>query len=180
MTSREDKHDDADLPLELGELAKRLDAVAPSASVSLNELHDRLGSMIDQIGQPDYSLRELAKGLREVRDSLFALSHEQPIEPPPCETCHDIPEVCASIPGLRHCEAANREPVSSTLDSDGIPYPQALPGDDHFYEHWLNVLAQECFGDERPNGWIMKLAVRVRELNRPPSATRRSEDSNAG
>lgn len=34
-----------------------------------------------------------------------------------------------------------------------------------FYEHWLNVLAQECFGDARPDNWVAKLATRVRELN---------------
>ena len=39
---------------------------------SLRELHDRLGSMIDQVGHPDYSLRELVSGLREVRDALLS------------------------------------------------------------------------------------------------------------
>ena len=34
--------------------------------------HDRLGSMIDQIGQPDYSLRELVVGLREIHDEMRA------------------------------------------------------------------------------------------------------------
>ena len=27
-----------------------------------------------------------------------------------CETCKGDPQVCATIPGLRHCEAAMREP----------------------------------------------------------------------
>ena len=40
---------------------------------SLRGLHDRLGSMIDQVGHPDYSLRELIAGLREVRDDLLFL-----------------------------------------------------------------------------------------------------------
>jgi hypothetical protein len=26
----------------------------------------------------------------------------------PCATCNDDPNVCASVPGLRHCEAAQR------------------------------------------------------------------------
>lgn len=43
------------------------------SSATLNELHDRLGAMIDQIGQPDYSLRELVNGLCEVRDDLLRL-----------------------------------------------------------------------------------------------------------
>jgi hypothetical protein len=45
-----------------------------SSRSRLRELHDRLGSMIDQVGHPDYSLRELVDGLREVRDELLALS----------------------------------------------------------------------------------------------------------
>ena len=27
----------------------------------------------------------------------------------PCATCNGDPEVCATVPGLRHCEAANRQ-----------------------------------------------------------------------
>lgn len=27
----------------------------------------------------------------------------------PCETCNDDPEVCASVPSLRHCEKATRK-----------------------------------------------------------------------
>lgn len=37
------------------------------------QLHDRLGAMIDQIGHPDYSMREMVEGLRSVRDDLLAL-----------------------------------------------------------------------------------------------------------
>lgn len=48
-------------------------------------------------------------------------------------------------------------------------------GEPGFFEHWLNVLAQECFGDERPENWVAKLAVRVRELNRAPSSMKCSE-----
>jgi ribosomal protein L29 len=43
----------------------------------LDKVHDRLGSMIDQIGQPDYSLRELVDGLREVRDELFTIARSE-------------------------------------------------------------------------------------------------------
>lgn len=44
---------------------------------SAKSLHDRLGSMIDQVGQPDYSLRELVAGLREVRDDLLAIARSE-------------------------------------------------------------------------------------------------------
>lgn len=43
------------------------------APCSARRLHDRIGAMIDQVGQPDYSLRELVDGLREVRDDLMRL-----------------------------------------------------------------------------------------------------------
>ena len=26
----------------------------------------------------------------------------------PCQTCNEVPEECAKVPGLRHCEKANR------------------------------------------------------------------------
>lgn len=42
----------------------------------VKRLHDRLGGMINQIGQPDYSLRELINGLREVRDDLLKAALE--------------------------------------------------------------------------------------------------------
>ena len=47
---------------------------ASGSRATPQQLHDRLGAMIDQIGHPDYSLRELADGLRDVRDALFTLS----------------------------------------------------------------------------------------------------------
>lgn len=31
------------------------------------------------------------------------------VDGPKCQTCNDDPLVCASIPGLRHCEAATRD-----------------------------------------------------------------------
>lgn len=34
---------------------------------------------------------------------------------PECATCEDKPEVCATVPGLRHCEAAQRSATTPTL-----------------------------------------------------------------
>ena len=51
-------------------------------------------------------------------------------------------------------------------DHRSLSTPPSAEPDVEFYEHWLNVLAQECFGDDRPLNWVAKLAVRVRELNR--------------
>jgi len=42
----------------------------------VKQWHDQLGDMIDQIGHPDYSLRELADGLRQIRDAMLS-AHEQ-------------------------------------------------------------------------------------------------------
>lgn len=52
--------------------------------LAMHKLHDRLGAMIDQIGHPDYSLRELVDGLREIRNELMRLStpvSERPLIP---------------------------------------------------------------------------------------------------
>lgn len=47
------------------------------STATLRRLHDQLGSMIDQVGHPDYSLREMVNGLRVVRDELFALARSE-------------------------------------------------------------------------------------------------------
>src|SRR3990167_4772045 len=38
-----------------------------------------------------------------------------------CLTCHGDPVVCASIPGLRHCEKVMREPLPPTPASGETP-----------------------------------------------------------
>jgi hypothetical protein len=38
----------------------------------LRAWHDRLGAMIDQVGQPDYSLREMVVGMRDIRDEMYS------------------------------------------------------------------------------------------------------------
>lgn len=39
---------------------------------TVREWHDRIGSMIDQVGHPDYSLREMINGLRHLRDDMLS------------------------------------------------------------------------------------------------------------
>ena len=39
----------------------------------LRQYHDQLGACIDQVGHPDYSLREMVTNLREIRNSMFDL-----------------------------------------------------------------------------------------------------------
>lgn len=48
-----------------------LATLVPSAVGQPSRWHDRLGSMIDQLGHPDYSLRELVEGLRQIRDEML-------------------------------------------------------------------------------------------------------------
>jgi hypothetical protein len=84
----------------------------------LRELHDRLGSMIDQVGQPDYSLREMVEGLREVREAMFILSETRERNAAPQGTegyglCDDnlgnVPAVAAPSPySLGYNELAER------------------------------------------------------------------------
>ena len=50
-------------------------ASAPSATANARavaEWHDRLGAMLDHAGHPDYSLREMFAGLRQLRDDMIA------------------------------------------------------------------------------------------------------------
>lgn len=126
---------------------------------ALHRWHDQLGAMIDQVGQPDYSLREMVDGLRQIRDEMLQSTSAPQSETPrgdtakeaerisyrigyvdgnrgatpqiplsegelavlrsnggsakadddsDCATCEGDPEVCAKVPGLRHCEKAMR------------------------------------------------------------------------
>ena len=70
----------------------------PDAQALLTEFENR----VYKWGQEDnYYTRLAAKveTLKEFQDKMNS----------PCETCHDNAEICASIPGVRHCEKANRE-----------------------------------------------------------------------
>lgn len=49
-----------------------LQARLAEAYAAVRDAHDQLGSCIDQVGHPDYSLRELIEHLRQVRDKLYA------------------------------------------------------------------------------------------------------------
>ena len=52
-----------------------------TAREALRDWHDRLGSMIDQVGHPEYSLREFIAGLRVMRDEMLALRSSVQEEP---------------------------------------------------------------------------------------------------
>lgn len=45
---------------------------------AVKQWHDRLGAMIDQIGRPDYSMRDFIAGIRTVRDEMMALRCSPP------------------------------------------------------------------------------------------------------
>lgn len=65
-------------------------------------------------------------------------------EPMPCETCHDVPEVCATVPGLRHCEAANRESPSASAPSEieqgrAAQAAAVMPLIGNLLDHWDSV-----------------------------------------
>jgi len=56
--------------------AAALQRTGPSEEA--RKLHDLLGGMIDQVGHPDFSLRELVNGLRGIRDGLLRLAGDKP------------------------------------------------------------------------------------------------------
>lgn len=91
----------------------------------LRQLHDRLGSMIDQVGQPDYSLRELVDGLREVRDELFALSHVA--TPDDFEKMRLALEYIAKLPDSYPTKAIT-ERAREALPSSEVPHRSVSPG----------------------------------------------------
>ena len=56
----------------LAEELDRLRAEREGRVQMMRRLHDQIGMMIDQVGQPDYSLRELVNEMRGIRDVLLA------------------------------------------------------------------------------------------------------------
>jgi hypothetical protein len=55
-----------------------------------------------------------------MQEAARAVRSESATKEAPCETCNDDPSVCATVPGLRHCEAAMREAqVSASRPTPG-------------------------------------------------------------
>lgn len=76
---------------------------------SIQKFHSLAGSKFDG----ELVARELNRWFKLIRDGGAD---------PECLTCHGDPAVCATVPGLRHCEAANRDQsaVSERGDSEYI------------------------------------------------------------
>jgi hypothetical protein len=55
-----------------------LRSATPANALAVAEWHDRLGAMLDHAGHPDYSLREMFAGLRQLRDDMIATLPEAP------------------------------------------------------------------------------------------------------
>lgn len=61
----------------------------------------------------------------------------------PCETCNDDPAVCATVPGLRHCEAAMRDRSESRSREQCLADALQLVLDDWANENTIGVDAQD-------------------------------------
>jgi len=107
---------------------------APSSTRPiLRELHDRLGAMIDQVGQPDYSLREMVNGLREVRDALYeefdSMDADEPDRTPSAiEESEEILENwrVAMVTRLRHLAKVTPYQAAPTLVDAAIEAANCL------------------------------------------------------
>ncbi len=99
-----------------------------------------------------------------------------PLTQPVCETCNGDPAVCATVPGLRHCEAANRkylEPVNvrRMLEESNLPVEIAAAIAD-VYEGLMRPEAasipnvRESIITEVQGGWIKVPAMLFRDGER--------------
>ena len=79
----------------------------------LKELHDQLGAMIDQVGHPDYSLRELVDELRDIRNELLRAAQSETVEPTPGPTLEQL--IAADAP--RSASAAKGEITDEHLNA---------------------------------------------------------------
>ena len=63
----------------------------------------------------DYIIKGVHGEFYPCKPDIFWKTYERATAPlPECVTCNDDPAVCATVPGLRHCEKANREPTGET------------------------------------------------------------------
>lgn len=62
------------------------------------------GAPLNDMGRQ--AMETLGKLVKSYPLPRFAVSETQEA---PCATCNGDPQVCATVPGLRHCEAANRK-----------------------------------------------------------------------
>ena len=72
----------------------------------------RLARVVETLQNHGYTdgpewVRNAAQEIERLRAALAILGED-------CETCKGDPNVCATVPGLRHCEKANREPATSS------------------------------------------------------------------
>jgi hypothetical protein len=78
----------------------------------------------------------------------------------PCQTCNDDPQVCATVPGLRHCEAAQRECSDDKSGSENSA---------------IVALAEDVINGKTGASWAPKhardLANEVIRLHRSATAT---------
>lgn len=64
---------------------------------------------LEKIGGNEGLLRELDAFIRSVHPMECGPFARNVIAEETCQTCMGDPQVCATIPGLRHCEAAMRD-----------------------------------------------------------------------
>lgn len=65
-----------------------------------------------EMGVSPATLNRVTRGYAPDIDSYFRmrfwLENQRAAQAPACWTCRDLPDVCVTVPGLRHCEKANR------------------------------------------------------------------------
>lgn len=92
--------------------ASRLNALLEAARVAEIKLRD--GGIYPVNGETWRLLRDALLPYKGIASTAVAepiqaaLDTICPKAEAPCETCNDDPKVCATVPGLRHCEAAQR------------------------------------------------------------------------
>lgn len=128
------------------------------------ELHDRLGAMIDQVGQPDYSLRELVEGLRAVRTDLLALSESAVPESMLTEQLRGIVKHLRAVPKYRNLLGAADVIERAAKSLDALTAPVSMEG------RWIPCserLPEEADGDMRGYvlGWFPRSSADVTHFN---------------
>lgn len=97
-------------------------AAAPEVVGLLREIGDMFAARLD-VPYPQYTsatqcfLTVQIRQLRERIDAVAPQPQAATTEDADCATCEGDPEVCAKVPGLRHCEKAMREATRPTKET---------------------------------------------------------------
>lgn len=129
--------------------------------------HDAIHDAIERMDLCAFVQGKVDEAILALRDSLPQESVQNDTAERPCETCNDDPAVCATVPGLRHCEKALRSESAPRMWNERAADRMAAAVDVMVRRNVLD--ARSLVADARLDyGQPFTNAEKVLEDNAPP------------